>query len=326
MIRHLFPFGQEFRYARKVLRWTGRILLGVLLSYGCAVTHTPERSAWKAEPNFEQMFPFWRPGPGWRLDGQPSVYVPSNLYDYIDGQAELYLSYGFQRLVTGTFVKATAPDEFIVADVYDMGKKLHAFGVYSVYEDEDWESLDAGAAGFRGDRFFALYKGPYFALITAETADQAAGERLARLIAGSIPGDSDPPSELRYLPEKNLIQGTLRYTPEGLFGYGFLPRGIEGRYRTAQDPIVLFVVFCGSETEASTALERYRAYVEQERAFPTQVDDLGEEGFFGEEPYHAGLMVVRSGRFLVGTRDLDEPSGLRIGKERIREILERIQE
>ena len=309
-----------------VLQWTGSILLGALLSYGCAGTHTSERSTEETKPNFERMFPSWRPGPGWRSEGQPAVYVPSDLYDYIDGQAELYLSYGFQRLVTGTFVNSAAPDEFIVADVYDMGGKLNAFGIYSIYEDEDRISLDVGAAGLRGDRFFALYKGPYFVLITAETADQTAGERLVRLIAGSIPGDTDPPPELRYLPEKDLIQGTLTYTPEGVFGYDFLPRGIEGRYQTARSPIALFVVFCSSEPDASTALKRYRAYIEQEGASPTPVDGSGEEGFFGEEPYHGGLMVVRSGRFLVGARDLSEPSGPRVAEERVREILERIQE
>jgi len=309
-----------------VLQWTGSILLGALLSYGCAATHTSERFARETEPTFERMFPAWRPGPGWHLDGQPAVYVPSNLYDYIDGQAELYLSYGFQRLVTGTFVDATVPDEFIVADVYDMGGKLNAFGIYSIYEDEDRISLDAGAAGLRGDRFFALYKGPYFVLITAETADQTAGEHLARRIAESIPGDTDPPPELRYLPEKGLIQGTLAYTPEGVFGYDFLSRGIEGKYPPVQSPITLFVVFCSSELDASTALNRYRAYLEQEGTPPTPVDGSGEEGFFGAEPYHGGVMVVRFGRFLVGARDLSESSGLRMGEERIREILERIQE
>ena len=54
------------------------------------------------------------------------------------------------------------------------------------------------------------------------------------------------------------------------------------------------------------------------------VDEPGEEGFSGEEPYHGGLMVIRSGRFLVGARDLSGPSGARVGKERIGEILERI--
>ena len=271
------------------------------------------------------MFPFWCPGPGWRLDGQPAVYVPSSLYDYINGQAELYLSYGFQRLVTGTFMNPTVPDEFIVADVYDMGGKLNAFGIYSIYEDEGQIPLNVGAEGLRGDRFFALYKGPYFILITAETTDQAAGEHLTQLIAGSIPGDTDLPPELRYLPEKGLIRGTLRYTPEGLFGYDFLPRGIKGRYKATPAPVTLFVVFCNSQSEARTVLNRYRAYIEQEATSSTLVDRLGEEGFFGEEPYHGGVMVVRSGRFVVGVRDVDASFGPRGGEEWIRDILGRIQ-
>ena len=219
---------------------------------------------------------------------------------------------------------AAAPDEFIVADVYDMGETLNAFGIYSIYEDEDQVPVDVGAGGLRGDRLFAFYKGRYFILITAETGDPAVGEHLARRIAESIPGDTDPPFELRYLPENGLIHGTLTYIPEGIFGYDFLPRGIEGRYRTVGSPIVLFVVFCGSEPEASTALKRYWAYIYREGTSLAVVDEPGEEGFSGEEPYHGGLMVVRSGRFLVGARDLSGPSGARVGKERIGEILERM--
>ena len=180
------------------------------------------------------------------------MYGPADLFVYINGQAELYLSYGFLRVVAGTFVSSAAPDQAIVVDVYDMGSRLKA-----------------------------------------EEPAHPAAEYLARQIARSLPTDSGLPVELGYLPDGGLIQGTRRYIPEALFGYDFIPRGIQGRYETDPSPVVLFVVLCASE---------------------------------GEEPYYGGVMVARSGRFIAGVRDLSIPTGVHAGRKHVGEMLERLGE
>ena len=38
---------------------------------------------------------------GWILTETPPTYVPGTLFEYIDGAAENYLSYGFRELVVG---------------------------------------------------------------------------------------------------------------------------------------------------------------------------------------------------------------------------------
>lgn len=309
-----------------VMLWTGLLLLTGILICGCARTRGPGHLAGEVTPDFESLFPSWPPGPEWRLQGRPATYIPSNLFVYINGQAELFLSYGFQRVVTGTFVKTAAPDEYIVADVYDMGSKLNAFGMYSMYEAEDRPPLDVGTAGLRSDHFLALYRDRYFVLLKAEEPALAAAVGLARGIARCLPEDAGPPVELSYLPDAGLVRGTRRYIPEALFGYDFFPRGIQGGYHLDQSPVVLFVVLCVSEAEAVTVLERYRAFIEGEGISPMLLEALGDEGFFGEEPYYGGVMVARSGRFIAGVRDLSVPSGVSVGRERLEEVLNRLQE
>ena len=57
-----------------------------------------------------------------------SFYEPDNLYEYIDGGADVFLLYDFQRLLHQNF-KAGKGE--ITADIYDMGKAENAFGIYS---------------------------------------------------------------------------------------------------------------------------------------------------------------------------------------------------
>ena len=35
---------------------------------------------------------------GWKKSGEIRIFLPKNLYDYIDGGADLYLKYDFQEL------------------------------------------------------------------------------------------------------------------------------------------------------------------------------------------------------------------------------------
>ena len=39
-------------------------------------------------------------GEGWVMDGAIARYTPENLYKYINGEAELYLPYGFEVLAS----------------------------------------------------------------------------------------------------------------------------------------------------------------------------------------------------------------------------------
>lgn len=57
-----------------------------------------------------------------------SFYKPDTLYEYIDGGADVYLLYDFQRLLHQNF---RTPGGELTADIYDLGKPENAFGIYS---------------------------------------------------------------------------------------------------------------------------------------------------------------------------------------------------
>ncbi|MEJ2628983.1 MAG: hypothetical protein P8078_10545, partial [bacterium] len=66
--------------------------------------------------------------PGWQQVGEVKMYHSDNLWEYINGAADHFISYGFEELTYGDISK----DELTVTvNVYDMGSVLNAFGIYT---------------------------------------------------------------------------------------------------------------------------------------------------------------------------------------------------
>ena len=65
---------------------------------------------------------------GWQRAEECEVYTPDDLHRYINGGAELYISYRFETLIAQPYVR---DDDEIRLDVFDMGSSAGAFGVFS---------------------------------------------------------------------------------------------------------------------------------------------------------------------------------------------------
>ena len=86
--------------------------------------------------------------PGWALEGPIKKYTGEDLFEYINGEAELYLQFGFKILTAGLYLKEGNEKLGITADVYEMGSDLEAFGIYANYRKPEAESIKAGTEGF----------------------------------------------------------------------------------------------------------------------------------------------------------------------------------
>ncbi|MCK4890483.1 MAG: hypothetical protein KAS97_11180, partial [Candidatus Aminicenantes bacterium] len=66
---------------------------------------------------------------GWKKSSTEGYYTPENLFEYINGNAELFISYGFRDLITFTYKKDESTE--ITVDIFDMGNPANAYGVFS---------------------------------------------------------------------------------------------------------------------------------------------------------------------------------------------------
>src|SRR5208283_5109299 len=107
---------------------------------------------------------------GWVMDGKVATYNPENLYKYIDGEAELYMPYGFRKAATAMYARLGSSDTGMVVNIFEMGSLLDAFGIYSNYCTPALEQTKIGAEGFLDESQLMFYQDRYFIQIEASGA------------------------------------------------------------------------------------------------------------------------------------------------------------
>ncbi len=254
---------------------------------------------------------------GWALAEGPRIYSKKTLFEHVNGQAVLYLSYGFQRSVFAVFQNGKEPENQIEVDIYDLGNVLNAFGVFSRFRNDDRPG-GVGLDSSVDDRSFLFYKGRYFVMLYATEINASVLKQLAMTLSSKIVDSSPPPGELDLFPKNGLKTGSIQYFPEGLLGHSFLGRGFQASYVDQGDPVppaqagepALFLAVFKAPQAAKNALTAYRSYISQKgKLLPWTPVTLGPDGWKGEDPYQGPLIVVQKGLYLVGARGFPEKKG-----------------
>jgi hypothetical protein len=100
---------------------------------------------------------------GWKQDEKPQVFSPRTLYEYIDGAADLYLTYEFQDLNVAEY--KGGGKAAVTVEVYRHGDSTQAFGIYSQERLANARFLDIGAQGYQEPNVLNFVAGPYYVKI-----------------------------------------------------------------------------------------------------------------------------------------------------------------
>ncbi len=131
-----------------------------------------------------------QPAQGWTAPEPARVAQRDNLFDLIDGGAELYQEYGFVRAVSWQ-LENTARSS-IQIELYEMADAPAAYGVWSLMQTGEFARGTLGQGSLRFGYYVAFWSGPYFATVTGaqtDTATQAEVDRLAASLAALLPRD-----------------------------------------------------------------------------------------------------------------------------------------
>ncbi len=271
-------------------------------------------NALSKEISIQSLLPKKLPG-GWRQIGSPQVYNPKNLFNRINGQAELFFKYGFQKSVFALYQNKSNSKDQIEVDFYDMGNALQAFGIFSRFRSEN-RPAGVGLESYLEDTSLLFYKGRYFVMLYATEADSSILIRLAKTISSEIPDSSPSPKEIKYFPKGGLRPGSIEYHPEGLLGYQFLKRGFQGVYLEkvgAQDKprgedrqCHLFLAIFNNSQDAEDALKTYRDGLSKKgKLDSTAPARFGPDGLKGEDPNRGKVIIVAKGFYLAGITGFD---------------------
>lgn len=162
---------------------------------------------------------------GWVRSGEVEQYTPQNLYEKIDGLAELFLSYDVVGLTFASFVALADADAVLDVHVYDMGTPTNAFGVFSVERSPEEPPVDIGRAGYGSDANLYVWKGQYYLkIIASDTTDELAkaGMALAKKLAGSLADSGRQVWGRQAMPRADRVPRSLRYFQVDAMGLDFM--------------------------------------------------------------------------------------------------------
>lgn len=229
--------------------------------------------------------------PGWQLTGQPVVYSPDNLWDFIDGAAESYLAYSFVDLQVGEYVNAESVA--VRAELYLHVDPDNAFGIYSMERAPDYSFIRVGAQGYEGEGILNFLTGQYYVKLSTHQKGPTAAAGL-RTVAGQIDahlaGGSNLPVGLKRLPVEGRQPNTEGYVARNFLGYDFLHHAYTARYEKG---LQVFVMEYPTADSAGAAMRRLLDAVPG-----TQT---AQDRYRISDPNNGPIAIAQRGPILCGT-------------------------
>lgn len=167
---------------------------------------------------------------GWKRVSEAKTYNPGNLWEYINGAADQFLAYDFQLL---RLCELSSKGLTVTVNIYDMGTRLNAFGIYDSERPDESKKMAIGAE--------AVILPPYQCLLLKDTyyvkvdvyegkITESVGKDLLKSIAEALSGAEEYPEELERLPSEGKVAGSEGYIREGYLGMADLRNCVYAKY------------------------------------------------------------------------------------------------
>jgi hypothetical protein len=217
--------------------------------------------------------------PGWSLVTEPEQYDADNLWEYINGQADFFIDYGFVRVDAAEY-RHDKESSSVVLEVYRMGRPQEAFGIFAAERTRDDRSIEIGTEAYLGANVLGFWQGEQYVKLTSFEESATIEQQLiglAEAISVRIPDQGGELETLAVFPEEGRVEASDRFIPSNFLGQPYLTDAYQVDYTLDGQDIQLFVVEAGSPTEARThfkKLEDFYRERNQDQATVETSDDL----------------------------------------------------
>jgi hypothetical protein len=193
----------------------------------------------------------------------PEVFGPDNLYEKINGQAELYLSAGFVRLKSQWFAEAQDSDSMFEVYIYHMEDGLSAFSVYSMQRRGDAQKVDLAQFAYQTENSLYLVHGPYYLEMISATPLENMLSTMTSLAQNFIKNthvDTKSIEGLGFFPKESLVQGSIALIAKNAFGFDGLDRVFTATYDIDGSKVTAFISKRKTPQEAKTLALGFHKY------------------------------------------------------------------
>lgn len=225
-----------------------------------------------------------------------SFYGPENLYEYMDGAADIFVLYGVRQMLHED-LRAQAAD--ISVDVFDMGSPDAAFGMYAAERSPDFHFLAMGTEGYSYEGMLNFLQDRYYVKLLGfgEGAD-AALDAVARTISERIGTRSTFPELLSKLPTDNRKAHSEQYIPSDPLGHAFLGPAYAVAYGTGHQESKLFVTVARDAADAQGRLRQLEQhFTKTGKCAPAP--EFGKGAIRASNSFEGSVVAETKGRYLI---------------------------
>lgn len=174
----------------------------------------------------EKLVPLLSELEGWKFTSEPKIYAGDSLFNLIDGGADLYLEYGFSRVISMQYADPSSSN--IQFEVYEMSDPPSAYGIFSLTQQTvEWSAQFGNLSAVTQD-YISFWKSRFYVNISWSSRQHFDGpllDKLANLVVQKIPDTGNYPDMMNSFqeagPDKKVIflKGNLALSNFYYFDY-----------------------------------------------------------------------------------------------------------
>jgi hypothetical protein len=222
---------------------------------------------------------------GYKKVSNYPVYTADNLWDFINGAADTYLSYGFEDVHVAEYAKGK---NNIKLEIYKHKDDIQTFGIYSSERSPSFRYLNIGAQGYKTEGNLNFFKGKYYVKIRTYSKSEKVVqtlETLALKVADMLPGTSEMPAALNAFPETGKKKNEETYIKESVLGHEFLTDAFKALYEAGNNEFSVFLLKKPTAVEASKTVAAYL------KSGGLEMDDLSGGKYVFKDGYNGDIFL-----------------------------------
>lgn len=239
---------------------------------------------------------------GWKQTGAILTFSPRKLYDYIDGAADLYLTYEFQELKVAEYQNEKKAS--VTVEVYRHKTPIQSFGIYSQERLSNANFLNIGAQGLMEKNILIFTQANYYVKISsAETGaeDEKVLLTFAKKVSENLGEKGSLPAILSSFPEEGKKKNSEKFIAKNFLGYSFFLPGFTADYDLSGKKFKLYLMEGANPEDCRKTIQKYLEKIGK----PRQRVEQGR--FTLQDPYHGEMDFAWKGKYIWGVLNLGEP-------------------
>ena len=231
----------------------------------------------------------------WKITQDDPVYNANNLWDIIDGAADLYLEYNFIDLHIARYISIDNIE--VKVELYRHASDVDAFGMYSQERDTEYNFIRLGVQGYLQQGVLNFVTGSYYIKLSTYQIGNKAQEAMltiGKMLADHLKQNNTMPKLFQVFPIERKLLNTEQYVARNFLGYSFLNSVYTAIYKDSAE-FKVFVIEASSPEKANAVLAEYIKAVPKET-----VTKLASDKYQMSDPHNGVIVLKLANRYIYG--------------------------